>query len=84
MNNKSSNEPNVVINVVGEVCPVPLIRFRKALRSTPLNAIIEMIGDDESSRREIPMAVEELRLSLIAVYDENGKWRILIKKTRNV
>lgn len=85
MSNKQLKKPDLVVNVVGEVCPVPLVQFRKAIKSVSLNSIIELIGDDASSKKEIPMAIEELNLLLLSIFDdENGNWHILIKKTKEV
>lgn len=65
----------------GENCPVPLVETRKALRKAQPGDIVEVTGTHPSSRKEIPMAVEALGLSLLGIEEnENGEWVIRIKR----
>ena len=72
------------ITVTGETCPVPLVETRKAIRKASVGEVIEIIGDHEPSKKEIPMAVEELGLQLLDVKEEEGNWRIRIKIDKRV
>lgn len=77
-----TNEDNFTeIEVKGETCPVPLIEVRKAIRKASPGDIIEVTGDHEPSKKEIPMAVEEMGLELLEVEEHDGKWRIRIRVT---
>lgn len=67
------------VHVLGETCPVPLIETRKAVRKASHGDIIEVTGDHPSSKKEIPMAVEEMGLELLSVEEENDQWKIRIK-----
>lgn len=68
------------IDVVGEICPVPLIETRKALLRAESGTLIEIVGDHSSSKKEIPMAVRALGEELLEVREEGNLWHILIKK----
>lgn len=68
------------VDVRGETCPVPLVETRKALRRASPDDVVEMIGTDPSSRKEIPMAVEALRLELISVEGTDTDWKIRIRR----
>jgi TusA-related sulfurtransferase len=80
----SKKSKNIIVNVIGETCPVPLVETRKALRKAKSGAIIEVVGDHQSSKKEIPMAVESLGLQLLDVKDVNGNWKIIIKNSKKV
>jgi tRNA 2-thiouridine synthesizing protein A len=73
--------PDIVVNVMGETCPIPLVEMRKAVMRAQKGQIIEVRGSHGASKKEIPMAVNSLNLELLAVTDEpDGSWKIYIKK----
>jgi len=68
------------IDVMGETCPVPLVEFRKALRKAQEGDIIEVVGTHPASKKEIPMAVKALGSELLDVTEEEGNWKIRVRK----
>ena len=71
----------IKVDCRGETCPVPLVETRKALRKCRPGDVVEVSGTHPSSKKEIPMAVEALGLSLLGIEeDENGEWKIRIKR----
>jgi len=54
--------------------------MRKAVRKASPGEIIEVIGTHPASKKEIPMAVDALGLELVDVTEENGVWKIKIRK----
>ncbi|MBN2517566.1 MAG: sulfurtransferase TusA family protein [Candidatus Altiarchaeota archaeon] len=70
----------IVVDCTGETCPIPLIETRKALNKAKPGEIVEMIGTHPASKKEIPMAVEALKLKLLRIEEKEGKWHIFIKK----
>ncbi len=76
-----SVQPDIVVNVVGETCPVPLVEMRKAVMKAKKGEIIEVRGTHSASKEEIPMAVNSLGLKLLGIEeDEENRWRIFIQK----
>jgi TusA-related sulfurtransferase len=74
-------KPDIVVNVSGETCPIPLVEMRKAVLKAQPGQVIEVRGTHGPSKKEIPMAVNSLRLQLIEIIDEpDGSWRIIIRK----
>jgi tRNA 2-thiouridine synthesizing protein A len=64
-----------------ENCPVPLVETRKALRKAQPGDVVEVVGTHPSSKKEIPMAVEALGLTLLGIEENaNGEWVIRIKR----
>ncbi len=70
----------IQVDCIRETCPVPLVETRKALRKAQPGDVVEVIGTHPSSKREIPMAVEALGLELLGVTEEDGTWRIRIRR----
>jgi TusA-related sulfurtransferase len=70
----------IKVDCTGETCPVPLVETRKALRKAKEGDIVEVIGTHPASKKEIPMAVKALGLELIDVQEEDGVWKIKIRK----
>ena len=80
MNVMSSDTTNIIkVDCVGETCPIPLVETRKAIRKASPGDIIEITGDHESSKKEIPMAVEALGLLLLDAKEIGDHWIIRIK-----
>ena len=71
---------DVKIDVKGETCPVPLVEMRKALRKAAPGEIVEVEGTHPASKKEIPMAVEALGSELVDIKEEDGVWKIRIRK----
>lgn len=70
----------IKVDCTGEICPVPLVETRKALRKAKEGDIVEVIGNHPSSKKEIPMAVKALGLKLIDIKEKGGVWRIRIRR----
>jgi len=73
-----------VLDTTGEVCPVPLIRFRRELEKLGKDEVLEVIGTHEASRNDIIVAAKELRMELIKVEtDRDGRWHIFVRKAQS-
>jgi TusA-related sulfurtransferase len=70
----------IKVDCTGETCPVPLVETRKALRKAKEGDIIEVIGTHPASKKEIPMAVKALGLELVDIQENNGIWKIRIRR----
>jgi len=70
----------IKVDCTGETCPVPLVETRKALRKAKEGDVVEVIGTHPSSKKEIPMAVKALGLELIDIQEEDGVWKIKIRR----
>ena len=78
-----NGDADILVDITGLTCPIPLIKARKAIKSAATGQTIKFIGTDkeEISRKEILIAVSNLNHHLledINVTDE--EWHILIKK----
>lgn len=72
----------IKVDCIGETCPVPLVETRKALRKAEEGDIVEVTGTHPASKKEIPMAVKALGLTLLGVEETGDKWKIRIQKKK--
>ena len=70
----------IKVDCTGEICPVPLVETRKALRKAKEGDIVEVVGTHPSSKKEIPMAVKALGLELLDIQEKDGVWKIKIRR----
>jgi len=70
----------IKVDCTGEICPVPLVETRKALRKAKEGDIIEVVGTHPASKKEIPMAVKALGLELMDLQEKDGVWKIKIRR----
>ncbi len=71
---------DIIVDCRTETCPVPLVETRKAIRKAQPGDIIEVVGTHPSSKKEIPMAVEALKLELLSVEGTDDNWTIRIRR----
>ena len=69
----------IKVDCRGETCPVPLVEVRKAVRRAAPGDVIEVLGTHPASKKEIPMAVEALKLKLLSVEGADEDWVIRIQ-----
>jgi TusA-related sulfurtransferase len=70
----------ITVDCRGETCPVPLVETRKALRKAAPGDIVEVIGTHPSSKKEIPLAVQALNLTILEIREEGDVWTIRIQR----
>jgi tRNA 2-thiouridine synthesizing protein A len=73
-------QAQISVDCRGETCPVPLVEVRKAIRRASPGDVIEVVGTHPASKKEIPMAVEALKLDLLSVEGSETDWTIRIRR----
>jgi TusA-related sulfurtransferase len=73
-------EKEIKVDVTGQTCPGPLVEFRKALNKASKGDIVEITGNHPASKKEIPMAAEDVGLEVIDIQEKEGVWKIKIRK----
>jgi tRNA 2-thiouridine synthesizing protein A len=69
----------IKVDCMNRSCPIPLVETRKAVNKASAGDIIEITGNHEASKKEIPMAVKSMGHELLSVQDQKDGWRIEIK-----
>lgn len=70
-----------VLDTSGDVCPVPLIKFRKSVDSLGRGEILVVTGTHDPSRDDIIKATKELNVKVIKIEtSDDKKWRVFVTK----
>lgn len=69
-----------ILDARGYACPYPQVLTLRALKEVSPGSIIEVIVDNPLSRQNVPNAVKKAGHEVVDLIDENGHWRIVIRK----
>ncbi len=77
-----SQTPTQVIDVLGRVCPYPLVLTKKALEKAAAGALVKVLSDAPASVEDtIPKYCEKHGFEFEAVkLEDKGYWELYIKK----
>ncbi len=77
-----SQTPTQVIDVLGRVCPYPLVLTKKALEKASAGALVKVLSDAPASVEDtIPKYCEKHGFEFEAVkLEDKGYWELYIKK----
>ena len=74
--------PDDTLDACGLLCPLPVLKLRKRLKSMGIGAVIAMQADDPAAVIDVPHFCAESGHDLISATDANGVQTYLIRKTR--
>ena len=69
----------VVIDCLGEFCPMPVIKLAKAEESQPPGTEIELWSDDEGSKVDIPVWCRMKDHEFIGREDRERGWAFVLR-----
>jgi TusA-related sulfurtransferase len=68
------------LDVMGEVCPVPDVDTKRALKKMKSGEILEVLIDYPMSKERIPETVEKMGHEVLEIEEiGNSEWKIYIK-----
>ena len=85
-NFNSNNDNIIVIDTLGLVCPIPVLKLQKKIKEIPTGGKIQLISDDSASRIDVPHYCNESKNKLLNIKvskDQNfkkSKFEFLIQK----
>lgn len=71
---------DITLDVCGEVCPMPVVKTKKALESMKSRQILEVTVDYPPSRENVQRFALHTGNQVIEVKEEGALTKILIKK----
>ena len=74
---------NIVLDVRGKICPVPLLLTKRKLESMGDGEVLEVVGDFPQTRENIEELVNRMGNETLKVEESGGEFRILIRKSTN-
>lgn len=69
------------IDARGMACPGPLMNLIGAIRQGQAGQVFEVLSSDEGSKTDIPAWVAKAKHELVAVNQEEGYARFIVRKT---
>jgi len=73
--------PDVTLDLRGLSCPVPLLRTKKAMESMKKGQIIEVLGTDPGSKKDLPDFARKSGNEFLGFLDDGeGFYRFFLRK----
>ena len=74
------SNPTETLDAVGLLCPLPVLKARKRLKSLPDGAVLRVLADDPAAIVDVPHFCAESGHTLLSQGEENGHQVYLIQK----
>lgn len=83
MGELSSMTPTETLDVLGRVCPYPLVLAKKAMEKLPSGGVLKVLCDAPASAEDsIPRYCEKQGFKFESLkLDDKGYWELFIKKS---
>ena len=72
--------PDVVVDTKGMICPMPVLKAKKALDGLQRGQVLGVLSDDAATRSDIPLLVERLGYVLLETIESSGGMEFYIRK----
>ncbi|HHJ64380.1 MAG TPA: sulfurtransferase TusA family protein [Aquifex aeolicus] len=77
-------KPDVVHDVTGTYCPVPVVETSVQIRGMKIGQILELIADDPGSVEDIPAWCRSTGQEFLGMFEEDGEFHFFIRKVKEV
>lgn len=77
-------KPDVKLDTRGLSCPMPLLKTTKAMKDMQHGEIIEVLGTDPGSKKDLPKFANKSGNEWLGVVDDDGFYRYYLKKVKKV
>jgi tRNA 2-thiouridine synthesizing protein A len=78
---KDDRTADVILDVRGLYCPMPILKTKKAIDGMDSGQILEVIATDSASKADIPAFLSRVGHELVDAGEKDGIFSFLIKKT---
>lgn len=68
------------LDAIGLLCPLPVLKARKRLKSLPVGAVLKVLADDPAAIIDVPHYCAESGHTLLSTCEESGVQIYLIQK----
>ncbi len=77
-----ADEPDLSIDCKGLICPMPVVKTRRAIKQIEIGQILEMVATDPGSVPDMEAWERQTRHELVLSEEcDDGSFRFLIRKT---
>jgi tRNA 2-thiouridine synthesizing protein A len=74
--------PDKVVDARGTSCPGPLLEAKRAIATIPVGAVLETISSDPGTKADIPVWAKKVGHEYLGTVEENGYWKIYVRRKR--
>jgi len=68
------------LDATGLSCPLPILRFSKAIKKLKPGQILELLSTDSGTKKDLPEFCKNNGHELLAVKEGGGLWRFYVRK----
>ncbi len=68
------------LDAIGLLCPLPVLKARKRLKSLPDGAVLQILADDPAAIIDVPHFCAEAGHALLSLSDQGGHQVYLVRK----
>ncbi|WP_234697880.1 sulfurtransferase TusA family protein [Candidatus Kryptonium thompsonii] len=73
---------DLVLDLKGLLCPMPIVKLSQAIKDLPVGAVIEGIATDPGVMADVPAWAKTSGQELISIEQRDKEYRFLIKKVK--
>ncbi|MBF0563921.1 MAG: sulfurtransferase TusA family protein [Nitrospirae bacterium] len=70
------------IDARGSACPGPLMELIRAVKSSKVGTVIEVLSSERGSINDVPSWLDKVGQMLIGIEEVTSHWRIVVKKVK--
>jgi len=70
----------MVLDVKGLTCPLPILRAKKALKTVPVDAVLTVIATDPASVKDMEVFCRQTGNELLSSTEDGGSFTFRIKR----
>jgi tRNA 2-thiouridine synthesizing protein A len=79
MNEPGTSEP-VLLDATGLICPLPVLRTRKAMKSVPPGGMLEVLATDPAAVKDLAAFCEATGHRLLDWSEQDGVFRFRLQR----
>lgn len=73
-------KPDLVLDVKGLCCPMPVVKAKKAIGELQVGEVLEIVGTDPGSKGDIPAWAKRGGHEFIGSWEEGEVFHFFVKK----
>ena len=77
---ESLEKVDVTINMLGQLCPMPIILTSKKMKEMKSREVLEVLSDDAGIKKDMPAWCNSTKNEYIGLLEENGIYKAYVRK----
>jgi tRNA 2-thiouridine synthesizing protein A len=82
MGTDAANKPVQTLDCKGLLCPVPIIRLSKAMKTIQVGEVLEMLATDPGSAPDMEAFKNQTGHEVLVSEQQGGVFRFLVRRTK--